>query len=134
MKRGCRMGETIKFNSPYWKGFRLPDEKQRWLYTDEDSAIRLYNKDYFNKNTTSVIIYIGYETEENDVEPISDIIYLIGIDYNIANYFGDKSGRHHRSKRYVVIGGKVYQQVQFGKVKEVKRITRELRGVLEEIR
>lgn len=128
------MGEVIRFDSPYWKGFRLPDGKQRWMYTDEKSAIKLNDKDYFNKNTIGIIIRKGYETEENKTEPISNIMYYIGIDYKIANYFGDTSGRHYRSKRYVVIGDKIYRQLQFGEVKEVKQITKELKSVLSEIK
>ena len=128
------MGEIVKFDSPYWKGFYLPDGKQRWLYTDEDSAIRLNYKDFFNKDTIGIIIYKGYETEENRTEPISELIYYINIDYKIANYFGDTSGMHFRSKRYVVIGDKIYQQLKFGEAKEVKRITKELKGALSEIK
>lgn len=127
------MGEVVRFDSPYWKGFRLPDGKQRWLYTDEKPAIRLRDKDFFNKNTIGIIIYKGYETEENKTDPISDVMYYIGIDYKIANYFGDTSGKHYRSKRYVVVGDNIYQQLQFGEVKEVKRITKELKGALSEI-
>lgn len=78
------MGEVIRLNQPYWKGFRFPDGKQRWFYSDEESAIRLHDKEYFNKNTTGIIIYKGYETEENKTEPISDIMYYISIDYNFV--------------------------------------------------
>lgn len=127
------MGEVIRLNQPYWKGFRLPDGKQRWFYSDEESAIRLHDKEYFNKNTTSIIIYKGYETEENKTEPISDIMYYISIDYKIANYFGDTSGMHFRSKRYVIVGDKIYEQLQYGEVKEIKRKTKELKGVLTSI-
>lgn len=127
------MGEVVRFDSPYWKGFYLPDGKQRWMYTDEQSAIRLNNKDYFNKNTIGIIIRKGYETEENKTEPISDVMYYISIDFKIANYFGDKSGRHYRSKRYVMISDNIYQQLQLGEVKEVKRLTKELKGALSEI-
>lgn len=127
------MGEIVKLNSHYWKGFRLLDGKQRWLYTDEQSAMRLNNKDYFNKNTIGIIIYKGYETDENKTEPISDTIFYISIDYRIENYFGDKSGKHYRNKRYVVVDDNIYQQLQYGEVKEVKRVTRELKGVLSEI-
>lgn len=128
------MGEVVRFDSPYWKGFILPDGKQRWMYTDEKSAIKLNNKDYFNKNTIGIIVRRGYETEENKTEPISDIMYYISIDYKIDNYFGDKSGMHYRSKRYVVMGNKIYQQLKLGEVKEVKRITKELKGALSEIK
>lgn len=75
---GDFMGEIVKFDSPYWKGFKLTDGKQRWMYTDEQSAIKLHNKDYFNKNTSEIIIRKGYETEENKTEPISDLMYYIG--------------------------------------------------------
>ena len=126
------MGEVVRFDSLYWKDFYLPDVKQRYLYTDEESAIRLNDKDFFNKDTIGIIIYKGYETEENRTEPISELIYYISIDYKIANYFGDTSGMHFRSKRYVVIGDKIYQQLKFGEAKEVKRITKELKGALSE--
>ena len=128
------MGEIVRFDRPYWKGFYLPDGKQRWLYTDEESAIRLNDKDFFNKNTVGIIIYKGYETEENNTEPISNLMYYISIDYKIANYFGDTSGMHFRSKRYVIIDDKIYQQLKFGEVNEVKRITKELKGALSEIK
>ena len=59
------MGEIIKFDCPYWKSFYLMDGKQRWLYTDEKSAIRLKDKEYFNKNTIGIVIYKGFETEKN---------------------------------------------------------------------
>ncbi len=128
------MGEIVRFDKPYWKSFRLPEEKQRWMYTDEKSAIRLYDQEYFNKNTIRIIIYKGYETEENQTEPLSDLIYYISIDYKIANYFGDKSGMHYRSKRYIMYEDKIYQQQQFGEVKEGQRITKELKGALNEIK
>lgn len=127
------MGEIVRFDRPYWKGFHLSDGKQRWLYTDEESAIRLNNKDYFNKNTLGIIIYKGYETEKYKEEPISDMIFYISIAYQIANYFGDRSGMHYRNKRYVVIGEHVYQQLQWGEVKEVTRKSKELKGALNEI-
>lgn len=128
------MGEVVRFDSPYWKGFYLLDGKQRWLYTDEESAVRLNDKDYFNKDTIGIIIYKGYETEENKTDPISDLMYYISISHKIANYFGDTSGMHFRNKRYVVIGDKIYQQLKFGEAKEVKRITKELKGALSEIK
>ncbi len=37
-------------------------------------------------------------------------------------------------KRYVVFGDKIYRQLKFGEVKEVKRITKELKGALREIK
>lgn len=127
------MGEVVRFDGPYWKSFRLPDGKQRWLLTDERTAIRLNNKEYFNKNTIGIVIYKGYETEENQTKPISGLIYFVSINYKIANYFGDTSGMHFRNKQYVIVGDSIYQQMQFGEVKEVKRITKELKGALLEI-
>lgn len=127
------MREIVETDSSYWKGFYLLDGKQRWMYTDEQSAIKLNDKDYFNKDTVGIVIYKGYETEENKTEPISDLMYYICINYKIANYFGDTSGKYFRSKRYVVIGDKIYEQLKFGEVKEVKRINKELNGALSEI-
>lgn len=127
------MGEVIEFDNPYWKGFQLLDDKQRWLYTDENSAIRLRNKEYFNKNTTSIVIFKGYETMENEAEPISGIMYMISVNYKIINYFGDTSGKHYRSKRYVLFDDRIYQQLPGG-AKEVKRITKELKGAISEIK
>lgn len=55
-------------------------------------------------------------------------------DYKIANYFGDKSGRHFRSKIYIVINNKIYQQFTYEAAKEVTRLTKELKGALEELK
>lgn len=41
---------------------------------------------------------------------------------------------HFRSKKYVLMDGKIYQQCDFGKVKEVSRMTKELKGILSEIK
>lgn len=127
------MGEIIRLNQPHWKSFRLLDGKMRWFYTDEESKISIKDKDWFNKNTTSICIHKGYETEEYSTEPISDMIYRIAIDYRIANYFGDKSGMHFRSKVYMLIGNKLYKQDN-GEATEVTRMTKELKGALQELR
>lgn len=127
------MGEIIRLNQPYWKSFRLLDGKMRWFYTDEESKISIKDKDWFNKNTTSICIHKGYETEEYSTEPISDMIYRIAIDYRIANYFGDRSGMHFRSKVYMLIGDKLYKQDN-GEATEVTRMTKELKGALQELR
>lgn len=127
------MGEIIRLNQPYWKSFRLPDGKMRWFYTDEESKISIKDKDWFNKNTTSICIHKGYETEEYSAEPISDVIYRIAIDYRIANYFGDRSGMHFRSKVYMLIGNKLYKQDN-DEATEVTRMTKELKGALQELK
>lgn len=127
------MGEVIKLNQPYWKSFRLPDGKIRWFYTDEESKLSIKDKKWFNKHTTSICIHKGYETEENGTEPISDMLYRIAIDYKIANYFGDRSGMHFRSKVYILVGDKLYKQDK-GEAIEVTRMTKELKGALEELR
>lgn len=127
------MGEIIRLNQPYWKSFRLPDGKMRWFYTDEESKISIKDKDWFNKNTTSICIHKGYETEEYSSELISDMIYRIAIDYRIANYFGDRSGMHFRSKVYMLIGDKLYKQDN-EEATEVTRMTKELKGALQELR
>ena len=57
----------------------------------------------------------------------------VDVIYRIANCFGNKSGMHYRKKKYIVIKGNIYQQFGCGKVKEIKRLTRELKGILSEI-
>lgn len=123
----------IKLTRTIWKSFRLSDNKLHWLYTNELNSLKLENKEYFNKDTQKITIYKGYETKENQTEPLSKTIYYVCIEYKISNYFGDKSGTHVRTKSYVVIDGKFYQQLQAGEVKEIKRMSKELKGVLKEI-
>lgn len=127
------MGEIIKFDQPYWRSFRLPDGKLRWFYTDEKSKLRITNKKWFNKTTTGISIHRGYETEENSPNPISETIYHISISYKIQNYFGDKSGVHFRSRVYMLVDEKLYKQEDSAGV-EVKRMTKELKGALEELK
>lgn len=127
------MGEVIRLNQPYWKSFRLPDGKRRYFYTDEKSVLRIVDKKWFAKSTMGISIHKGYETEEYSTEPISEMIYHIAIDYQILNYFGDTSGMHFRSKIYMLVGGKLYKQEK-GESVEVKRITKELKGALEELK
>ena len=127
------MGEIIRLNQPYWTSFRLPDGKMRWFYTDEESKISIKNKEWFNKNTISICIHKGYETEESNTIPISEMIYEIAIDYRIANYFGDRSGMHIRSKVYMLIGEKLYKQDKDEGI-EVTRMTKELKGALEKLK
>lgn len=137
MKNGRKgddiMGEVVKLNQPYWKSFRLPDGKRRWFYTDEESVLRMVNKEWFNKSTIGISIHKGYETKEYSTEPISDIIYHISIDYQIANYFGEINGMHFRSKIYMLIGDELYKQDK-GEGIEVKRMTKELKGALAELK
>lgn len=125
------MGEVVRFDRQYWKGFYLSDGKQRWLYTDEKSAIRLKDRDYFNKDTIGIVIYKGYETEK--IRLSQYLMYYISIDYKIDNYFGDKSGVYFRSKRYVLVGDAIYKLLKFREVEEVERITKELKGALSKI-
>lgn len=88
------------------------------------------------KSNNRIVLFKGYETKENEMTPINEsaIIYYICINYQISNYFGDTSGNHHRSKRYVMKEGHLYQQLQFGEVKETKRLTKELKYALNNIK
>lgn len=126
------MSKIMDFKNPFWKEFRLLDGHQRWFYTDDEFAIKLYDKEYFNKNTVGAIVYKGYETDENQTEAISEMIYYIVINYKTANYYGD-ARMHFKSKRYIMVDGKIYQQLPLYEVKEVNRIPKELKGVLESI-
>lgn len=128
------MSETRWLSGKYWKGFRTEsDGLQRYFYTDEKNALILREKPYFNKTTDGVTIFKGFETKENSEIPISPEIIYIAIYYHISNYFGDKSGKHFRSKRYLIIDDKILQQCDFGEVKEVNRLTKELKGILSEL-
>lgn len=118
----------------FWKGFHLTeDDTQRWFYTTEETAIKLNGKDYFNKQTESVVIYRGYETLEHGTDPISGEGFYIKIICRLNNYFGDKSGRHIRTKNYVYYNGRLYQQLPTGEVKYIKRHTTELNGIFHDI-
>lgn len=127
------MEEVAKFKNPYWKSFKLPDGKMRWFYTDEDLKTSIDTKEWFNKTTTDITIHKGYETEEYSSKPISEIIYCITIEYQISNYFGDTSGMHFRSKEYILIGDKLYKQEK-GESTEVHKMTKELKGILNELK
>ena len=127
------MQELTELKYPYWKSFRLPDGKRRWFYTDECLKKVIDKKEWFNKTTTDISILKGYETEEYSPKPISEMIYYITIEYQISNYFGDTSGMHFRSKEYMLISGKLYKQVK-GEGIEVNKITKELKGILEELK
>ena len=129
-----RKGEFIL---GFWKTYRLPEDPEygeyRWFLTEDETKVYLTDKEWFNKNTTSVCIHRGYETEEYSTEPISEMIYHIDIEYQILNYFGDRSGMHYRHKEYMLVDGKLYKQVK-GEGIEVKRMTKELKGILEELK
>lgn len=129
------MEKAMDDDYPHWQSFSLSENDctYRWFYTNEKTVLRITDKEWFNKATTEIIIHKGYETEEYSTDPISDMIYCIEIEYQILNYFGDKSGMHFRRKEYMLVGGKLYKQER-GYGIEVKRVTRELKGVLEEIK
>ena len=44
---------VVKFNESHWKGFKLPDAKQRWMYTEYDLmyCISIIHKSSGIKNT-----------------------------------------------------------------------------------
>lgn len=122
------MSKEIEAISPYWRTVRVSGIR-KWVYLDR--VHRIVGKEWFNMPTMGISVYIGYETEEHSTTPISNELYYISVDCHVANYFGDKSGMHFRSKDYVLIDGILYKQDGDGL--EVKRITKELKGVLAEI-
>ena len=119
-----------------WMSFRTKEytkEDMRYIYTNFNNIKKLYNKEWFNKATENIEIYSGYETEKYKTNPISEKIYLIRIEYQIKNYFGELDGLHYRSKDYILIDNKFYKQDK-GDGIEVKRMTKELKGILSEIK
>lgn len=112
------------YNNQHWISFGLDDGNTRWFYTDTFSRFKMENKNWFNKNTRSITIYEGFETEENDIKPVSDKIYRISIDYKISDKIHNKS--------YMFVNGVLYKQ-EYAKGIKVKRLTKELKQVLEAI-
>ena len=111
----------------YWIGFQMADRKRRWLCINNE--LKLEGQDWFNKNTKNITISRGYETEENSTAPISATMYRVLIDCNVPSYFGDKSGRHHKNKIYMLVGGDLYKQ-ECGPGRKVLRLTNELKQVM----
>lgn len=66
--------------------------------------------------------WVYFWTNENEpLEPVHVCISQGNPSENSTKVWINKSGK------YVVIGDKIYQQLHFGKVKEVKRLTKKLR-------
>lgn len=116
----------------YWKGFKLPDGKQRWLCTSDADQVKILKEDWFNQQTQYVVIHKGCETAESSTTPISGIVYIITVVCSVRNYFGDKSGHHYRNRDYVYKDGTLYK-LDLNQGIKVKKITKELRGILNSI-
>lgn len=109
------------------QGFHINEEKH-YLFYDEKDFVIYENQSYFNKNTIRIGVIKGFEGNER-VQQISDKEYiLIKVIYRIANYFGDKSGRHIRSKSYIYDGTNFYND--HGNL--VKRVPNEIRNAFYE--
>lgn len=124
----------------FWKGFRYTGGEQRWMYITDEEWLILQDKSYFNKHTFKVTVHKGYETQEGSTLSNSSVngklfwIYYITVCYHIANYFGDVSGRHLRSKTYIVNPfGKIYEQLSAGEVKPHQRYSKELKGIYSDM-
>ena len=61
-----------------------------------------------------------------DVQDFSKVVC------SIKNYFGDKSGHHYRNKNYIYKEGVLYK-LDCNQGIEVKRVTKELSGILTNI-
>ena len=120
----------------FWHGFRTEtDGKERYFLGNDNNTLYLTGKEFFNKNTISVTVYKGVEVADlSCTKVISDEeILLISLWVKISNYFGDRNGRHNRNKIYVKIGEKIYLQNEYGNIKEVVRLSKELKGILRDI-
>lgn len=116
----------------YWKGFKLSDGKQRWLCTSDADQVKISKADWFNRQTEYIVIYKGCETAEASTKAVSGNIYMITVVCSIKNYFGDKSGHHYRNKNYIYKECVLYK-LDCNQGIEVKRVTKELRGILTNI-
>lgn len=108
------------------RGFHINGKQHMLLYND-DGIVKIEDKDYFNKNTQYINIIKGVECDERLI-PINDKeIKMIEVVYIIANYFGDKSGHHWRTKKYMFIDGVLYNNDG----EPVKRIPKEVKQAME---
>ena len=105
----------------YWKGFKLSDGKQRWLCTSDADQVKISKADWFNR-----------QTAEASTKAVSGNIYMITVVCSIKNYFGDKSGHHYRNKNYIYKECVLYK-LDCNQGIEVKRVTKELSGILTNI-
>ncbi len=111
-----------------WRSFHI-EGKQHWIAIDDREIFTVAEKDYFNKNTYKINIVKGFECDDFGKILSENIeILLIQIMYSIQNYFGNKSGKHIRSKEFVIYQGKIYND----KGEEVKKVTKEAQGALNE--
>ena len=113
-----------------WKSFRLDSSDRRYFYTDETKKIVIEDAEWFNKNTDSVIIFCGYETDGYNSEPISEPMFMINIEYRIANYFGNKGGYHYRDKWYVLKNDVLYKMNGYEPSTTASKMTKELKGII----
>jgi len=130
------MAGVRHLDGSFWQGFRTEtDGKNRYFYGNDNGALYLKEKPYFNKSTVTAMVCKGVEVADlSSQEAVSEEdIFLVSVCVRIPNYFGDCSGRHLRSKQYIKIGEHIYCQNEYGKVKEVLRPSKELKGILSEL-
>lgn len=107
-------------------GFRIDGIQHMFLY-NEDEIEKIEEQSYFNKNTQYINIVKGVECDDF-LNPINDKeIKMFEVVYIITNYFGDKSGHHWRSKKYMLIDDILYN----GNGEEVKRIPKEVKEAMK---
>lgn len=86
-------------------------------------------KDYFNKNTEKINIVDTFECDNyGKILLENNKVLFIQIVYVIANYFGDRSGRHIRTKNYIVYQDKIYNSHG----EQIKKLTKEVQRALDE--
>jgi hypothetical protein len=116
--------------SDSWRSFHI-EGKQHWFPIEDQNIFSITEKDYFNKHTEKINIVDTFECDDRGkMLSGNNKILFIQIVYIIANYFGDRSGRHKRTKSFVLYNDKIYND----KGEEIKKLTKEVERALNEYR
>lgn len=108
-------------------GFRINGNQHMFQFNEEE-IVKIEEQSYFNKNTQYINIVKGVECD-CFLSPINNKeIIMIEVVYIIPNYFGDTSGHHWRTKKFVIIDHILYSEEGIA----VKRIPREIKNALLE--
>lgn len=78
-----------------WDSFYINNKRHCFTYDDKKDVFKFEDREYFNTNTDSIIIYNGVECNEyGQILPKNTEVICIYVIYIIKNYSGDKSGMH----------------------------------------
>jgi hypothetical protein len=112
----------------WWSSFHIGESRSFYIY-HPDNAFTVTDRSYFNKDTLKVNIINGMEcTETGKILPENNTVLLVQIVYNISNYWGQKNGRHIRSKNFYFYKDQLYNS----KGETIKKLTKEAQEAYNE--